>query len=43
MTHQEIADQLKDIVVKQCAKQPEDRDWFVAIDELIDELEKQEG
>jgi hypothetical protein len=43
MTYQEIADQLKDIVVEQYAKQPEDRDWYVAIGELIDELEKQEG
>jgi hypothetical protein len=43
MTYQEIADQLKDIVVKQYSKEPEDRDWYVAIGELIDELEKQEG
>ena len=43
MTHQEIADQLKDIVVEQYGKEPEDRDWYVAIGELIDELEKQEG
>ena len=39
MTKQEIADRLKEITVNEYEKDPKDRDWFVVIGELIDELE----
>ena len=39
MTHQEIADRLKEIVVNECGKTVGARDWFRVIGTLIDELE----
>lgn len=39
MTKQQIADRLKEITVNEYEKDLEDRDWFGAIGELIDELE----
>ena len=39
MTHQDIADKLKEIVVNECEKDVSDRDWFNVIGTLIDELE----
>ena len=39
MTKQQIADRLKELTVNEYEKDPEDRDWFGAIGELIDELE----
>lgn len=39
MTKQEIIDQIKEIVVKQCEKDPADRDWFASFGALIDKIE----
>lgn len=39
MTKQQIADRLKEITVNEYEKDPQDRDWFGSIGELIDELE----
>ena len=39
MTHQDIADKLKEIVVNEFEKDVSDRDWFNVIGTLIDELE----
>tara|TARA_R110000772_G_scaffold87305_2_gene182207 strand:- start:416 stop:547 length:132 start_codon:yes stop_codon:yes gene_type:complete len=39
MTHQDIADKLKEIVVDELEKDVSDRDWFNVIGTLIDELE----
>jgi hypothetical protein len=39
MTKQEIIDQIKEIVVNQCEKDPEDRDWFASFGALIDKIE----
>jgi len=46
MTKQDIIDQIKEIVVDQCEKDPEDRDIFAAFGALIDKIEdsiKEEG
>tara|TARA_R110000744_G_scaffold210064_2_gene329115 strand:+ start:218 stop:349 length:132 start_codon:yes stop_codon:yes gene_type:complete len=43
MTNQEIADQLKEIVVNQYSKEPEDRDWYAELGDLIDTLENTEA
>ena len=40
MTKQEIIDQIKEIVVNQCEKDPEDRDIFAAFGALIDKIEE---
>jgi len=40
MTKQEIIDQIKEIVVTQCEKDPEDRDMFAAFGALIDKIEE---
>ncbi len=39
MTKQDIIDQIKEIVVEQCEKEPEDRDIFAAFGALIDKIE----
>jgi hypothetical protein len=39
MTKQEIIDQIKEIVVNQCEKDPADRDWFASFGALIDKIE----
>lgn len=39
----EVAAWLKDIVVDQYAKDPEDRDWYAKIGEVIDRLEGHNG
>ena len=39
MTKQDIIDQIKEIVVDQCEKDPEDRDIFAAFGALIDKIE----
>ena len=39
MTKQEIIMHIKHIVVEQCEKDPEDRDWFVSFGALIDKIE----
>ena len=39
MTKQDIMDQIKEIVVEQCEKEPEDRDIFAAFGALIDKIE----
>jgi len=43
LTHQEIADKLKEITVNEYEKEPKDRDWYYALGQLIDELECIEG
>ena len=46
MTKQDIIDHIKEIVVDQCEKDPEDRDIFAAFGALIDKIEdsiKEEG
>lgn len=40
MTHQEIADEIKEIVVTMYAREPENRDWYVELGKLIDKLEE---
>lgn len=39
VTYQDIADELKEIVVEQYAKEPSKRDWYAKLGELIDNLE----
>tara|TARA_R110002096_G_scaffold349153_1_gene542270 strand:- start:75 stop:218 length:144 start_codon:yes stop_codon:yes gene_type:complete len=39
MTKQDIIDQIKEIIVDQCEKEPEDRDIFAAFGALIDKIE----
>tara|TARA_X000001316_G_C915033_1_gene29572 strand:- start:281 stop:424 length:144 start_codon:yes stop_codon:yes gene_type:complete len=39
MTKQDIVMHIKHIVVNQCEKDPEDRDWFAAFGALIDKIE----
>tara|TARA_R110000782_G_scaffold210210_1_gene298324 strand:+ start:1006 stop:1134 length:129 start_codon:yes stop_codon:yes gene_type:complete len=39
MTHQEIADRLKEIVVDELEKDCDARDWYSVIGTLVDELE----
>ena len=43
LTPDVIAIWLKQIVVDQCAKDPEDRDWYVEIGRVIDRLEGYNG
>ncbi len=43
LTHQEIADKLKEITVNQYEKEPKERDWYLSLGVLIDELEGVEG
>ena len=40
MTNQEIANRIKELVVDQCEKEPQDRKWFSVLEDLIDELEE---
>ena len=39
MTKQDIIDQIKEIVVEQYKKEPEDQDWFAEFGALIDKIE----
>jgi hypothetical protein len=39
MTHQEIANELKDITVRMFEKDEKDRDWYAELGDLIDRLE----
>lgn len=39
MTKEDIIMHIKHIVVEQCEKDPEDRDWFAAFGALIDKIE----
>tara|TARA_R100000781_G_scaffold30140_2_gene22112 strand:+ start:1274 stop:1414 length:141 start_codon:yes stop_codon:yes gene_type:complete len=38
-TKQEIANTIKEIVVDEYEKDPQDRDWFAVFGDLIDQLE----
>ena len=40
MTKQDIVDAIKEIIVEQCEKDPEDRDIFAAFGALIDKIEE---
>jgi len=39
MTKQDIIDQIKEIVVDQCERDPDQRQWFAAFGDLIDKIE----
>ena len=40
MTKEEIVMHIKHIVVEQCEKDPEERDWFSSFGALIDKIEE---